>query len=220
MNSKNPGEKLTKGFLNRIWNQISTKLYERKFNRTKYLNKNWENIKWKIRSGRFVYFICFYYTLKYFLVDKVFENKNIKIEEMRKILLEKLNNIEFIEKNYNDNNSNKSDITFNNDNINEAFKKINMINENLFIIKKLQVDNFDKISIEENNKNNFKKLNDLQKCKILNDIYFSLYKYIDDNNCNNKNGFRKLIFYKVDKFLSNKDFNNEPEESKIFIRYK
>ena len=65
MNSNTPGGNLTKVFFNRIWNQFSTKFYERKLRRTKYLNKNWENIKWKIRSGRILYFICVYYTFRY-----------------------------------------------------------------------------------------------------------------------------------------------------------
>ena len=64
-------------------------------------------------------------------------------------------------------NNNKHDIDMNN----ETLKKINSINDNLLMIKQVQINDL------ENDKSPldipFRKMNDIQRCKVLFEIYFS-----------------------------------------------
>ena len=133
----------------------------------------------------FILFLSTLFGFKYFLVDKIYKNKNEKVESIRKLLIEKLIRLDFTDK-YLDN---KNDIDINN----ETLKKINSINDNLLMIKQVQINDL------ENDKSPldipFRKMNDIQRCKVLFEIYFSLSKFINENK--NVTKIRKICIPKL-----------------------
>ena len=71
--------KIQTGFFKRLFNAINAKRYEmKKDNKEKYL-VNWDKIKWRIRSGRFLFLTAFYFGGLYF-----FYNKNLDLNSMKK----------------------------------------------------------------------------------------------------------------------------------------
>lgn len=195
MNGNKPGENLTKGFLQRIWSHITTKIYQNKLKRIKYFDKTWDNIKWKLRFLRLTYFVIIYFGAKYIFVDRVYLRVKDQRENKRKLYLDKISNLnlstsdDFIESS--DDNINNGE----NKNIeNLLVEKINQLNNEVVFIEKIAPQEL--LSIKENpiksnqnfnNKNatklnpqkplnskkklSFENLNTFEKCSILEEIH-------------------------------------------------
>jgi len=230
MSSHKPGENLTKGILKRILNYISANYYQRRLNRNDYFDKTWDDLKWKLRFGRIVYFFAFYMGTKYFFIDKIFANfKNLN-ENKRNLFLDKVDKLAFnIEKNEN---PSKIKGTENIELEHMLINKLNELNEGIFLIETISINDINKqykafnlqnTSGKKGKKNilSFKDLSQLEKCFILEDIYKAFKgNTINSNDSENEkfNFFEKILLYKVTNILSNSQINEETEESQNFIK--
>jgi hypothetical protein len=209
--------KIQTGFFKRLFNAINAKRYEmKKTNTEKYL-VNWDKIKWRYRTGKFLFIATFFFAGTHFFV-----NRNLILSEMkndRENLKSDFKN--FLTKNWNklDDENYFEQLKKSCESINKFFKsdlqlgdqtdlkdKENSENELLFNITKILVDTVEN-DPEIRKNENFKYLdiqNDsgefLLKNNLLQKIIFATYtkKYSTDNVPKEIENLIKLaeIFYK------------------------
>lgn len=219
MNGSKPGENLTRGFFKRTWNFLTSRYYQKKLDKNKYYDKNWNNIKWKLRFGRIIYFLLLYTGSKYILVDKVYADAKDSVELKRNIFLDRLAKLDI--------SNNLNDVDYKNEFKNKLFDKLNELNQGLFLIEEISPENFkQENSIKESNNKNlrkpsdFKDLSDVQKYNILLDVYSKLSNLNPESDKYSANEAKnKILLYKVTNLLSKNQIKEESEESRKFMRY-
>lgn len=227
MNGSKPGENLTKGFFKRIWNYLTSNYYQRKLNKTKYYDKNWDALKWKLRSGRLVYFLTLFLGSKYFLVDKVYSNVQESVDNKKYIFIDRiakldLNNNNSLENDLNNEKKNKKFKDFEN----EIFEKLNELNQGMFLIEEVSIEDSKMLNLSEKTYNKktlcLKDLSDEEKYSILaevNDLISKRFKETQNNSTDALNTKNKFLLYKVTNLLSKNQIKEETEEGKKFMRY-
>lgn len=116
--------KVTKGFLKRIWGSYRTRKYENKVKMNEKFLKDWEKMKWKIRTMKIVFY-CGFVSIGYFLFIRPYTNKiaNHNLEEYS-LLSEKMENL------FTDLTKNKSALKFD-----DFFNELEKANSLYFKIK-------------------------------------------------------------------------------------
>ena len=77
---KSNGSQIQTGIFKRLISYITTKNYERKKFANENYKINWDKIKWRYRIGKILFLFGFYYTGKYFFVDRIINNTFISQE--------------------------------------------------------------------------------------------------------------------------------------------
>lgn len=226
MNGRKPGENLTKGFLKRIWDYFSTSFYQKKLNNNKFYDKNWDNLKWKLRFGRMIFFISIYMGSKYFLVENVYTNVKDSVENKKKIFLDKTSELDF--NYYSDDKETISKTEYDKNLEKNLIEQLNKLNQGLFNIQEIILENIkiqDKaLNIYENKNNSkaafLKDLTDTEKYSMIEEIYKVVSKKSTFlNQVNDEVSSYKLLFYRVTNLLTKNQMKEETEESIKFIRY-
>jgi hypothetical protein len=226
MNGRKPGENLTKGFLKRIWDYFSTSFYQKKLNNNKFYDKNWDNLKWKLRFGRMIFFISIYMGSKYSLVENVYTNVKDSVENKKKLFLDKTTELDF---NYYCNDRETiSKIDYDKNLEKNLIEQLNKLNQGLFNIQEIFLENIkiqDKaLNIFENKNNSkaafLKDLTDTEKYSMIEEIYNIVSKKSTFfNQANDEVSSYKILFYRVTNLLTKNQMKEETEESIKFIRY-
>jgi len=226
MNGRKPGENLTKGFLKRIWDYFSTSFYQKKLNNNKFYDKNWDNLKWKLRFGRMIFFISIYMGSKYSLVENVYTNVKDSVENKKKIFLDKTSELDF--NYYSDDKETISKTEYDKNLEKNLIEQLNKLNQGLFNIQEIILENIkiqDKaLNIFENKNNSkaafLKDLTDTEKYSMIEEIYKVVSKKSTFlNQVNDEVSSYKLLFYRVTNLLTKNQMKEETEESIKFIRY-
>lgn len=226
MNANKPGENLTRGFLKRIWNYLTASLYQKKINKIKFYDKNWDNIKWKIRLGRLIFFSSIYFVSNHFLVEQVYANVKSSVETKKENFIERISKLYF---NIYSTHSERDECKENEKNImKKIFEELNNLNKDLFIIEEISSHDLliqeSKLikSLPNRSEGSYflKDLNDLEKYILIKETYNIIIKSFHKNSDLIKDGNSfNMILYKVTNLLNKNQLNDESDESKKFIMY-